>query len=306
VLTRTLGLGGFNDYVPGYVTRANQVQNLFISTMAAYGRSGDVIRTFGSQGGNPGVTQAIVSFAAANKIPIDELATAPYYDNGPAEPSLQAIYDNELTTDQQIDLNFLNLKFNGLITLFVTDHRQILDAAGYEATALVCYEGGPDKMICPTGVNFDARNQAATWHPRTLGWYLNLCYDLQQAGVSQFYDFYYGSQTTTYSWATYWLPNQLPGTGDPVLDALNISNPQSILARSEVGGAQQLWASQVPRPVVTPTTPPTLVPFTSTAADGTVVSGSISFTLGGVTVTEPAVTPPVGISRAPVVPTSGA
>lgn len=300
VLTRTLGLGGFNDYVPGYCVRTNQVHNLFVAAMGLYGRSNDVIRTFGTQGAGPGYTQQIAAFCQTNKIPIDELAVAPYFDNGPPEPSLQPIYDTGLTTDQQIDLCFLNLKYNGLITGMTASHRAILNASGFTSTALVCYEGGPDVMICPSAVNHDARNQAVTWHPRMFAWNLAFLQALQDNGISQFYRFYYAGTISQYSWSTYWLPNQLPGTGDPVLDLLNITNPQSPLVRSQAGGADQRWAALVPKPTITPLMPPILVPFMGTTQNGSVVTGSISFTMGGITVTAPPPPTPVNPSPTPI------
>jgi hypothetical protein len=253
LLTRTLGLGGFNDYAPGYVYRAKQVHDLFIATMTTYGRGGDVIRTFGAQAGSPATTAAIVAYAVANSVPIDELATATYFDNGPFEPSLQYLYDFQ-TTDQDHDLLSLNLAYSGFIDLVTTQHGAILDAHGYSTTKLVNYEGGPDILYpIPSTANTETRNHAINRHPRMYWWMLAYLQTLQDHGVTLNNDFYVAGTLSIYAWSAWFYWNQQAGTGNPTLDALNVSDPESATGiKSEVGGAIKFWGSLNPSPTTNP------------------------------------------------------
>ena len=235
---------GTNYYVPYYTYRAIQVHNVFASAFAAAGRSGDFVAVMGSQGAGGEYTQAICQYAAGARI--DELAVATYLDNtsvlNGAEPTLGPTYDL-MTTGQILDLFELNILYGRTETLS-SGHRSILDAANYTATRIINYEGGPDYILPGSSTaNTFQRSHAAIRHPRMFGIMLGFLQKLQGAGVSLFNDYAMNYYAGPPVWGAYYGWNMQPGTGDPVRDAINITDPEAIdQIKSEVGGAISLWA----------------------------------------------------------------
>jgi hypothetical protein len=147
-----------------YAARAAAVHARIAAKFAAAGRPNDLIRVFGSWFTNPAMSREIIAYANARKIPIDEIAIAPYRDfpaesawgiaaasvasgdtrsfmSGTAWPWTMAMY-HELWRHHVL--------YEGLATGFLDGHNAILD--GYTTgprPRLTAYEGGIQDAIPP-------------------------------------------------------------------------------------------------------------------------------------------------------------
>ena len=72
---------------------------------------------------------------------VDAVCIAPYYDNGPSEPSYGAVYDS-LSIEQLMDLSEYFMTY-GTIVLFTQEAMNNLPVG----VKLVMYEGGPQSGI---------------------------------------------------------------------------------------------------------------------------------------------------------------
>ena len=236
-----------NFYLPYYVYRTKQVHDLCLAAFAAAGRAGDLLRVMGSQGANPGITSQLVNYANQYGATFDELAVAPYLENYSvacgSEPTLTPAY-NLMTTDQNLDLFELNVLYGGTEG-YVGNHRSILDNGGFRAAKIICYEGGPEYSL-PGGstADYNRRSRAVVRHPRMFGVMFGFLQKLQDAGCSLFNDYTLNYYVGPPVWGVYYGRDMQPGTGDPGLDAINITDPEALdQIKSEVGGAMNLWAS---------------------------------------------------------------
>jgi Concanavalin A-like lectin/glucanases superfamily len=284
---RTLGYrtnpasGDDIDYTIGYVNTFKDKHAIYLAAFKAAGRPAtDVVRVAGAQGGyaggstSPICAQIQAQYGTGASTAIDLLATATYFDNTlSGNPTSFPDYD-VMTTGQSIDLYELNLRYGSLFNECVTQHQQVLAAAGMGSVPIGNYEGGMD-LPMPGGSEKDgfARAAAILRHPRI--YHLQLAYfqALQQLGcvVSNIY-FLGGYMATVNGQDTGWCNwigwNQQPGTGDPVADAINISNPFAAnQVKSETGGAINYWASLVTEPSPPPV-PPTPKKLSRTGRNG--------------------------------------
>jgi hypothetical protein len=252
-LSASLG-GSYADYTQGFTYYTAHAHALLKACFTAAGRPNDLIRVFGSfYGGQSNSTQPIATYAAANGIPIDVVALAPYYRNCSVafgdEPSLYTI-TNVMTVDQDLDLFEQNIQYGG-IQQEIAGHTAALVAHGFTTTQLACYEGGPD--ICSPyqdPSNFDRRNHAIVRHPRMYHIQMYHMQSLQDLGVTAYNDFYFSQGAFVqaglgeFQWSAFIGWNQGLGTGNASLDTVNVSNPGDVAhVLSEVGGAIHWWAS---------------------------------------------------------------
>jgi hypothetical protein len=172
-----------------YVQRASEIQAIARAAFAAVGRPNDVISVFNSIRLQSNVN-AILSYAAAptdpnaggNPIRVDELAIAPYFQNGPLTYGSEY---NFLTLDQVADAAELYLP--GQSAGSFQQLRSWLDAAGFPATRMISYETGPALMYLggddPHKVY---QSQGGVNHPRMYGLTLAMLQESQDAGCSVF------------------------------------------------------------------------------------------------------------------------
>jgi hypothetical protein len=262
------------NYIPGYVDAARHRHAVFLAAWVAAGRSAsDVVRVIASAGGNPGAyTITIAAELAAQGVPCEEFATAPYVDNfavaNGTEPTLSAITD-VMTGDQSIDLLELEVLHGGWGSQFFDAHRAYLDQyPALRPIRLISYEGGWD-FLTPlvSDANGRARSQAIITNPRMFNCTLGLLKHFQDHGCTLFH-FYYLSGGSAFSsgnlsaaWSVYNAWDQQPGTGSAALDPINVSDPDAVdRVKSEVGGAIKLWNSLVPAAPSTPATPRPSIP----------------------------------------------
>lgn len=247
--TRARGLGGFNDWVPAYVEMAAFHHDIWADVFAAFGREGDVVRVFGSQGTYAAASSVpMAEFAAANGYEIGMIVTAPYIVCQPNETSLAAMYA-ELTTDQMIDMVEYTLWHSGLIESCITPHYSALEPYFPDAT-VGWYEGGWDTLYPqPNPLDYVPRawlNQRLVRHPRMFGVTGGLMSKAQALGCvsGTFYCLQAGLDPHVWSIWSAW--DQLPGTGNPALDPLNLLDPSATVGqKSEYGGALCRWGSLV-------------------------------------------------------------
>ena len=261
------GTSYYNNYVPGFVYRTGTTHQLFAAQMAAAGRPGDMIRTYGTFGGEPSNTAAICAEATRQGFVVDEVAVAPYFDNGFSPPQTWGPITELMIADQDLDLLELNIEYDGLIDLSINQHYAQLAASAFPNAKVWCYEGGPDSFIAPdTSGNYNVRNHTAIRHTRAYSVMLRYLQRLQDAGCEGINIFYLGAPTigfhsdnqiNQFLWSTYTAWNQQPGTGDPNVDTVNDTNPNALdQIKSEIGGAIKRWNSLVPSTVPISPKPP--------------------------------------------------
>jgi hypothetical protein len=202
-----------------YAKRTGEVHAIFAAAFASAGRPGDLIRIFGSQSANSGITSQIVGYCAAQAIPVDEIAIAPYFYNAPGNsPTRWAALD----PDQAHDLSDLAiLRFTGKVAA----HRAILQAS-YPAAAVVCYEGGMELGVATQNYGGNAATAAAlsrAWvrHPRIRRTVLQYCQNLENEGCAAFAYYGLAGDMPNYSgmsgsatWFAYNRTDQPAGLGD--------------------------------------------------------------------------------------------
>ncbi len=264
----TSRIQGHDDgsYEAAYVPNAKAVHDRFAAVFAAHGRPADVIYTFCTWGEYAaGSTALIAPLAKSIGARIDELGVGIYFDNWDLKNGFELgqvdIY-NRMTADQCLDFLEVNAEY-GHFEDYVTDHLPYLATNGYASTRMVAYEAAPDVMIPGAPIpppgnipNYFARQKALQRHPRMYGIMLRVLQRCQDAGLSLWNHFNLGSGSGGFSWDAYEYFDQPAGTGDPSLDALNISSPMAMnQVKSEIAGALHYWSSLVPPVVVTPARP---------------------------------------------------
>jgi hypothetical protein len=142
-LSYSLGL----DWQQASVIRSGQVHAIAEQQLAQLGRAGDLVRVFGSQAGNAGLTARTLQLCVQYGLPCDALAIAPYIDNGPAaaipEPTMIAGW-GALDDEQRMDLSERYIQCGW--DVLIKPHRDAIDASPLAGTTqLVCYEGGPQQ-----------------------------------------------------------------------------------------------------------------------------------------------------------------
>lgn len=202
-----------------YAKRAGEIHAIFAAAFASAGRPGDLIRVFGSQSANPGITSQIVAYCGANGIPVDEIAIAPYFYNAPSgNPTRWAALD----PDQLHDLSDLAiLRFTGKVAA----HRPILQSS-FPSARVVCYEGGMEMGVPIQGygansVAVAALSRAWVRHPRVRRTVLQYCQNLENEGCHAFAYFALAGPMPDYSglqggatWLVYNRTDQPSGLGD--------------------------------------------------------------------------------------------
>jgi len=165
----------------------------------------------------------------------------------PYEPTLVHLYDLQ-TTDQDLDLFFLNAAYSGYVQSLTSSTRRFLDSYGLHE----CHDGRltrPGPTSCIRSHPRQTRkfaNHAINRHPRMYHWTLAYLQLLQDSGMTLYNDFLRGGDHWHLRLVGLVQLGQQPGTGDPTLDALNISNPDAATGvKSEAGGAISRWAALV-------------------------------------------------------------
>jgi hypothetical protein len=165
-----------------YVQRASEVHAIAVAAFVAAGRpASDVIRMFNTIRLYSAVNE-ILTYAAAHSIPVDELAGALYFTNGPGNYGPE--YDF-LTIDQVMDTAELNLP--GSAWYAYGQFRQWVDSTGFRSTRVTAYEAGPASLFLG-GSNAAkvAQSQGAAFHPRMYGLMLHMLQETQDAGCTVF------------------------------------------------------------------------------------------------------------------------
>jgi hypothetical protein len=202
-----------------YAKRSGEIHAIFAAAFAAAGRPNDLIRVFGSQSVNSGVTAQIIAHCSANAIPVDEIALAPYFYNDPDNSPTQWV---ALDASQAHDLSDLALlRFTG----YVAAHRAVLRAS-YPAANVVCYEGGMEMGVPIQGYGGGSAAAAAlsrAWvrHPRVRRTVLQYNQQLEAEGCTAFAYYGLAGDMPTYSgldgaatWFAYNRTDQPSGLGD--------------------------------------------------------------------------------------------
>ncbi len=240
--------GTFATGTAAYTWRSGQVHALVLAAFTAAGRAADLVRVMGCQGAVPGASgQGIITTAVRNGISFDSLAIAPYWDNETrlqAEPVITPGLDR-LDVDGLLDLTEIVLRYSAFFPPLLADFRARLDAAGFTAVKIVCYEGGMQNGA-PVGVNsVHARSLSWARHPRMRGIFLDYLQKLEDGGVDLYTDFLLASTIKDdNNWARHFAYGQLDGLGDGSdalhdnrLDYFNMTTAVSV-----IGGATQTWA----------------------------------------------------------------
>lgn len=244
------GVAGNNDYAPWYVRQAKNCHDRFLAAFTTAGRASDVIRVLGSNI-DSGTTAGLCNLANSIGMQFDELATAPYQANiVSSEPTLMPIADL-MSVGQGLDLFELNTLYGGYFQICSSIHKSVLQSKGFGAVRVVHYEGAIQNLTpLNSTLNAQLRSHAMNRNPRMFHITLSgILQGLQDAGSTMINFFVLGGGPVSsgglpQEWATWFGWNQQPGTGDPILDAINISDPEANdQIKSEIGGAHQLWSS---------------------------------------------------------------
>jgi hypothetical protein len=238
-----------------YARRTSQVHDIFAARLAAAGRAaGDLVRLFAGQASNPGTVAEIVGECAAQGIPLDEYAIAPYLNNGPSTAPAAAW--DALDIGGVLDASELYLRYgvsyNVRYSRVVDEHEAILHPS-FPAAKVVCYEGSPETGCYGTDAAVVAA-KARAWarHPRMRGIWLRYMQQLQDQGCGLF--MYYvlarevaalGGPHPNTMWAAYNGFGQLTGLGDGS-DGRNDNRTDYDAVDqvvSVVGGAIDAWES---------------------------------------------------------------
>jgi hypothetical protein len=250
--------GAYQTY---YANQCKAIHDECLAAFTAAGRPGDLVRVFGTQGGNPFNTGPILQQAQTIGARIDELCIATYYSNWPASGFTidhGPIY-NSMTIDQTLDYMELIAVDGGYPAALVADQIPTLQANGYGNTKMTAYEGGASALVVPFGdPNFPLKQNAVKRHPRMYGVTLQMSQGYQDAGLTLWNYFDVGGQTSDACWGLYESGNMRMGTGNPVADAINVTNPQAKnQVLSEMGGGWHYWSTLSGAPSSSSPTPPT-------------------------------------------------
>ena len=256
------------EYEQFYANQVKAVHDEALIAFTAAGRPGDLVHLYGTFTGQPGVTALILAQAAANGATVDEVCVATYVNVFPgiaayAQDQLPVL--DKMTVDHLLDYLELNAVHGGYPEFLVANEFPVLQQYGYGNAKVIAYEGGWGALVAtdPAGVeapgntpNFVLRQNAVKRHPRTYWALLQYAQAFQDAGLSMWNYFHIGGGPSYYCWDSYESGNQQRGTGDPVADAINITNPNAKnLILNEAGGAWHYWSTLVPS-TGSPTTTP--------------------------------------------------
>jgi hypothetical protein len=269
VLTSRLVPGSYDDPYPGYVKRSGEVFARFKAAMAAAGRGADALLVMGTNGSNGANANSIIDNSRIYGVDFDVLAVAPY--QGTLDPFgwRTEPWLDRMNVEQCLDCYEATVEFMGLDAT-VTSARAQLDAAAtvhegsnpafaamLRAVGVDSYEGGLNGLT-PSGTfaNYSERNYATERHPRMFHVFLRQLQKYQDAGMGRFHQYafnigfgsyQFGSYPSMSMWNAWPGLTNLPGTGDPTADAINLTEPLNLgSVKSQVGGAMLRWASLVP------------------------------------------------------------
>jgi hypothetical protein len=239
---------------------ANQIKAIHDQCVAAFsdaGRRSDLIRIVGGQAGNIGPTGPTLAQLRTLGAEFEEFCVAPYFSNWPASFYNQdqcRIFD-QMTTDQLLDYMEIIATYGGYPEDAIGNQIPVLASYGYGDVKMVGYEGGIGNLVPynPVGPNLNApgidpnyalRQNAVKRHPRMYWIILQFAQSYQDIGMTHWEYFDEGGVTILYDWGLYESANQQRGTGDPIADAFNITNPQAKnQVVSEEGGAWYHWST---------------------------------------------------------------
>jgi hypothetical protein len=164
-----------------YARHAAHVHDLAFAALSALGRGGDLVRVFGTQAVNAGVTSEIVTWCAAHRKGIDEIAVAPYMENGPRAER------DDLTVDQVMDLGELWVRAGGSPRQYIDPHYSVLRDA-FPGAKVVGYEGGPSYGYIGGTTEGPRTGQSVGWlhHPRQRGILLDFYRQCEEGGMTLF------------------------------------------------------------------------------------------------------------------------
>lgn len=220
-----------------YTLRASQVHAIFArifddaDSAGNRGRSGEVVRVFGSQYANTGVTTAILAYAKAQGIRVDALAVAPYLD-APAFLTAPAALLSPAgplgagqlgwTMPQYLDLLRHAWLYDSAAASWWAGHNAAI-AKYCPGAMLMTYEGGAQSVIpAGAGVGRDAQFGArlsvdAVYHPAFADVEQTTFLAFQRAGVAAHVMLNLcgqrAGQATCYIWPMVTFPGQPAGDG---------------------------------------------------------------------------------------------
>jgi hypothetical protein len=208
-----------------YATQAGKAHAAFRTAFADASRDeAFVVAVYGGQ--MSGVNVAAVGMTEAANLgnPVDAVCIAPYYDNGPSEPSMGTIYD-ALSTDQLMDLAEYWMMHGPYVTQVAAQMAALPDGV-----QLLCYEGGPQSgvplhnggSITANDSNIAARSVAWGRHPRQALIYNYLMQQYSDVGVTLYNAFSIGGTCGTIdagnpnsaNWPCYFRWDMVPSPGD--------------------------------------------------------------------------------------------
>lgn len=214
-----------------YAWRASQHHATARTAFNNQSRASDVIRVFGSQYSNTGVTSNIAAFATANSISYEGVAVAPYVIVG-GNPSgggsfLTGTGSNAWHSTQAVFAVFSPAMCHDVLNLqnLTTPYKaQVASHAGFltGGATVMSYEGGPQTYMQDgtTAANIAALSRAASRHPRVQENVLNILQQFQDGGMTTFnlYTAYLNmgtvSNTADAVWGAQLRYNQKAGVGD--------------------------------------------------------------------------------------------
>ena len=238
------------SYTSAYAALQGAVHDAFQAGLTAAGWTGTLVRTFSTVGAAPGATSAILAYARANGIPVDEVAIAPYFNSlgfGSFTPYLG--WSAGLCLDV-LELDEADPGFS-----FTQGTLDAISAAYPTGTPkLVAYESGPESLVpglnlgnsgnFPTATALYTIQQDIHRHPRFYRIMLQALQNLQDQDMTLIHDFYVNGPGQWETYATYEWYAQADGTGSMTTDSLNASAPQATDAvKSQEGGAIHHWQS---------------------------------------------------------------
>ncbi len=175
--------------------------------------------------------------------------------------------DSIVTAGQALDQFELLIASGYTYNVVVTQHATVLANAGFSGVQIANYEASLD-VVTPGANSQDgfALSAEILRHPRAYRLQLAHLQALANRGVvlsNQFFfgGFFVGEFGVTSGWTAWFGWNQQPGTGDPAIDTVNLSNPLAAdQVKSEQGGAIKHWASLVPGSISPPPKPKRRIP----------------------------------------------
>lgn len=207
-----------------YADRAGNAHNLFYTSFNTAGRGTDLVRVYGGQFSTNTYTNVVLNEAAFQGNQVDAVCIAPYYDNGPSEPSYGAVYDS-LSIEQLMDLSEYFMTY-GTIVLFTKEAMDNLPVG----VKLVMYEGGPQsgiplyngQSISANNLNIAARSVSWGRNTRQALLYNYLMQQYNNIGASLYNAFSLGGTCGTVdpgnpdsaNWPIYFRWNMVASPGD--------------------------------------------------------------------------------------------